>query len=162
MNMDRKEIKINGRKYVLEPIPADDAAAFGLEVLQVVATPLSAVLGTSGLSLASLGDGKNLDDKTVSKMTAMFLRSIPQLDMPQVSSIFKRAFAGTMCTEGKLDDKGVRDQYFQNFPSDYYPVAIWAAFTHSKDFLFGAMSGLKEVFLGMAPESQSPSLTGSK
>lgn len=152
-----KKIIINGRQYGLQPLMADDQFDLGMDLLPLVASPISDVLGNPNISIASIlqaaadkSKEAESDDSTLMSLVPILLSSVSKIDMPKFKDLLRRAILSVTTDSGNLSNGDIRMAHFQQCPGDYMPVAIWALWGNTKDFLSGAIPGMKEVFLGSA------------
>lgn len=157
--MSNLRVTISGERYGLFHMRADEAAALGLQVAAIIAKPLSKILGSDDTSIAQAlkeyqSEGEDsVDEGSIMKIVSLFLGVLPDMDMERVSSIFRQVMKLSVShSDGKFEDDDIRDTHFQNHRGNYYPVAIWAVWENCKDFLLGAIPGLKGIFL----KSQDP------
>jgi hypothetical protein len=157
-------LKIDGRQYDLRKMPPIDAAPFGLKVVKVFSKALSNPAAVQALdSLKKITGNKSLGnlaataekDNDISVAPAevfalglSLISVLSELDDKELSNIFKTALNSDVFVGGedRLSEEDVFHKHFQQFPQDYYPVAVWATWNHVKDFFVGIGGGMKSVF----------------
>jgi hypothetical protein len=157
-------LKIDGRQYDMRKMPPIEAAPFGLKVVKVFSKLFSNPAALSGIdSLKNMTGGKSLKDiasnpasgtdvnvpsAEVLSLGLSLISLLGELDADDLAAIFKKSLSADVFVNEneRLSDEDVFHRHFQQFPGDYYPVAVWATWNHVKDFFGGIGGGMKAVF----------------
>lgn len=166
-------LKIDGRVYDMRKMPPIEAAPFGLKVVKVFSKLFSNPAALSGIgSLKSMTGGKSLKDVAsdansgsdvnvpsteVLSLGLSLISLLGDLNPDELAGIFKKSLDSDVFVNEneRLSDEDVFHRHFQQYPGDYYPVAVWATWNHVKDFFGGIGGGMKAVF-GSFQNAQPP------
>lgn len=157
------KLNIEGRIYGLRKMSPIEGAPFGLKVFSTFSKILmSPAVADIAKSLGDLKDKKDLTQVETSEAIRLGLTLIPLLSClnpDEVTAVFKKAVdTDVFIGEDRLADDDVFHKHFQQYPGDYYPVAIWATWSHVRDFFTGIGAGMKALMGGLpASQVQFPS-----
>lgn len=151
------KLRIGGRSYGMRKMPPVIAAPFATRVIKVVSGLLSDP--KSAAVLNQLGELVKGDDKGATSIAsienkdairiAMTIASLfANINPDEIDLVFAKAFASEVFVNEneRLSDESVFHNHFQQFASDYYPVAIWIVWNNVKDFFANIGDGMKAVF----------------
>jgi hypothetical protein len=138
-----KSFTVGSNKYFLEPMSADEALNFGVDVMAMI-TPLAGNIGN--VSSEQL-QGKAQDDKWLAILGA----AAGGFNSARVKSVGFTAMNYVRSPDSiLLNTPETRDQWFQDHPEDLYLVMLKAIWSLASDFL---PSGLRTFVLGLATKT---------
>ena len=138
-----KSFTVGSNTYYLEPMSADEALNFGIDVMAMI-TPLAGNIGN--VSSEQL-QGKAQDDKWLAILGA----AAGGFNSARVKSVGFTAMSFVRSPNNiLLSTPENRDQWFKDHPEDLYLVMLKAIWSLAKDFL---PSGLHTFILGFATKT---------
>lgn len=139
---------IEERTYGMRKMPPIKGAAFALKVATFLANLIGSGEDVLG-SFKKLASDLELDEKELANDSVLVQRLfslVGAADPNKLQEIFQEAFSYEVyCEEKKLTDLSVFEDHFAQYPSDLFPVAIWATYNHVKDFFVGIGAGAKAL-----------------
>lgn len=136
-----ERLTIEDREYGLHKMPPKKAVSFGFKVLGALAPALGGAVG----SLDSMKDQQKIGE--------VILAALAQVDPEKLEQLAETALAHEVYAgDQKLSNPSVFNKHFQDYPGDYFPVAIWAIWENAKDFFVKSGPGFQQV-LGVLPFS---------
>lgn len=127
-----KTLEIEGRSYRMTVMSPWQGAAYAARVMRLVSSALAGEAeGFSGLQKSISEDG-NLSSSQVIGLLTRVLPHVPAEDFTQLA---REAFTSLVSPQGdSLGQEGLFNAWFNKYPGDYFPVAIWAIKENSAGF----------------------------
>ena len=131
MKIEPRRTTINGQEYSLIPMAPMRAVEYAPKVMTTI---VAAIGDNVGSVINGLKSGE------MEKIGAILIQGLSSVDPAKFTALAKEAINHDVYSgsQQKLSDTSFFNEHFRQYPANYFKLAIWAIWEHSKDFIVGS------------------------